>query len=416
MNSTPEKNATILLSDMIGFTKRTLKMNPIQVSNFLIDYRRELEHAIMTGKDRAQYFEHSGGDASASVFEAINDQNENRSVRAYQTAMHLIDNIKNGQIAPTRFGLYSGKVIEAKINNESFRFGNCFSAASRLLELCDYYDTPILMDRDVASAQIKDKHYIACIGKITPKSFDHPIHIYTTYKPGVHKIPADAPQGKLDDFIKIKNSSIDYLHGNEIKHIKPNFSKARQNFYRAARLFEEMTGHTDLASLRMLEFIEENTAPALKFISEGIKLRNKNGDASEKAGINRVGRELLRAFDLELYKHFVLETRWQKWFTFQWRMKNEVLFRIGDEPDGVYFITRGKVDVLDRKNRFVTQMGQGNVFGEMAYFSEEKKRNATVIARTDLELYFITEENFVRHPEISDLFERIAKYRALNPD
>lgn len=69
MQSYPEKNATLLLTDMVGFTRKTLDMNPIQVSNFLIDYRKKLETIIMKGRNRAQYFEHAAGDASASVFE-----------------------------------------------------------------------------------------------------------------------------------------------------------------------------------------------------------------------------------------------------------------------------------------------------------------------------------------------------------
>ena len=63
-----EINATLLLTDMVGFTKKTLNMNPGQVSNFLIDYRKKLETIIMKRENRAQYFEHGNGDASASVF------------------------------------------------------------------------------------------------------------------------------------------------------------------------------------------------------------------------------------------------------------------------------------------------------------------------------------------------------------
>ncbi len=409
MKNSSEKKATILLSDMVGFTKRTIKMDPTQVSHFLIDYRQYLEKSIMEGPNCAQYFEHSGGDASASVFET-----QDRSVRAFRSTMRLIGKMKNNEIAPTRFGLYSGSVIEAEINDSSFRFGNCFSVAGRLRELCDYFDTPVLMDRDVAMAQDEDKEFLACVGKITPKGIDHPIHIFTIYKPGIHKIPLDVDKDRLAEYVDVKNRSVEYFHGNKLKGMNPDFSKARQSYYQASVLFEEMTGHADLASRRILEFIEEHNAPAMKFESEGIKLENKNGVTTAKDNLNRLGRELLRALDTEIYKNFVLDTRWQKWFEFQWKGKGEIIFRIGEPPDGVYFITKGKVDVLNWENEPIAQLGPGNVFGEMAYFPTEKVRNATVVASTDLEMYFIPGKDFVQHPEIENLLGKIAKYRALN--
>ncbi|MCP3872924.1 MAG: cyclic nucleotide-binding domain-containing protein [Desulfobacteraceae bacterium] len=399
---------------MIGFTQKTFKMGPKEILTFLIDYRQHFKNTIMHGKYKAQYFEHSSGDASASVFEEYSLEEENRSIRAYKTAMSLIEKMGKNEIAPTRFGLYSGKVIEANIENESFRFGNCFSAASRLRELCDYFDTPLLMDRKVAFSQKNDREYVTAIGKITPKSFEHPVHIFTIYKPGIHKIPINANKDKLAEFIKVKNQSIDCFHGNKTKNVKPNFSNARKKFYQASILFEEITGYSDLASKKILEFIEENSAPAVKFMAEGIKLENKDGRPSTKINLYRFGRELLRALDTDLYKNFVLETRWQKWFKFQWKKQGETIFQIGDKPNGVYFITNGKADVFNWGNKVIAQLNEGSVFGEMAYFTEEKVRNVTVVANTDLELYFISGEDFNKYPEIKNLFERIAKYRALN--
>lgn len=417
MQTHPEINATLLLTDMVDFTKKTLNMNPGQVSNFLIDYRKKLETMIMKRENRAQYFEHGNGDASASVFEKMGSEDlEGKSIRAFKVVFQLIDEIKGKSLSPTRFGLYSGKVFKARLNHRMLRFGNCFSAASRLLELCDYFDAPMLMDRDVALAQKEDREYIACIGKITPKSLEHPIHIFTIYKPGVHKIPLDIDKKKLNDIIELKNQGIEYFHGNIFRKIKPDFLKAGKILYQASVLFKEATGHEDVASDRILKFIRENSTPSEDFLSTGVKLKNKNGYASDGVSLYRLSRELLKALDSEFYNRFILNTGWQSGFKFQRREKGEIIIRKGVEADGVYFLTKGTVHVLDGNNNLIAKLKQGNIFGEMAYFSMERTRNATVKAMTDLELYFISGEDFMKHPEIEDLFERIAKNRMQKPE
>ncbi len=412
MNDFPEKNATILISDMVGFTKKTLSMTPKELFQFLLDYRKRIEQSLMREGNRAQYVEHGNGDATASVFEDRDDENKNRNIRAFKACLHILKKIQEKKISNTRFGLYSGKVIVADINNEPYRFGNCFSAAARLRELCDFFDRPILMDRDVALAQSDDdRKYIACLGKITPKSFDHPIHVFTTYKPGLHKVPISVNENRLFKYIALKNRCIDYFNGNNSKGIRPNFSKARNTFYKASVLFKEITGHHDLSSERMLEFIEENHSPAIRFLEDGVKMGNKDGLITRRMKSHRLGRELLKALDKDIYKNIIFETRWQKCFHFQYREKGERVIEAGDSPDGVYFIIKGVVNVINQNNNLICQLRQGGIFGEMAYFSEQRVRNASVIANTDLELYFIPEQDFIQNPEINNLFERISRYR-----
>jgi hypothetical protein len=72
----------------------------------------------------------------------------------------------------------------------------------------------MLMDRDVANAQEENTNYIACIGKIIPKNLSHPIHIFTIYKPGIHRIPLDVDRKKLIELIELKNQSIEFFHWN----------------------------------------------------------------------------------------------------------------------------------------------------------------------------------------------------------
>jgi hypothetical protein len=366
----------------------------------------------MRGKNRAQYFESSAGDASASSFEKqSSEDSENKSISAFKVALRLIDEIKKGDLPPTRVGLYSGKLLQAQLNNRMYRFGNAFSAASRLLELCDYFDTPMLMDREVALAQKEDREFIACIGKITPKSLEHPIHVFTVYKPGVHWIPIDVDKKKLLEFIELKNRGIECFHGNIIRKIKPDFLKARKRLYKASILFKAITDQIDIASEKILKFIDENNNPSEKFLSEGIKFKNKDGYSTDGANLYQISRELLKVWDVEFYKNFVLNTQWQSCFRFQRRAQGDIIFKEGAEPDGVYFLTKGQVNVIDVNKNLIVNLKQGSVFGEMAYFSKEGVRNYTVTAYTDLNLYFISGKDFMEHPQIMDLFERIAQTR-----
>ncbi|MDP3695097.1 MAG: hypothetical protein Q8R42_03160, partial [Desulfocapsaceae bacterium] len=59
-------------------------------------------------------------------------------------------------------------------------------------------------------------------------------------------------------------------------------------------------------------------------------------------------------------------------------------------------------------------------FGEMAYFGKEKRRTATVRAKTDMVSRKISTEDFEKLPVIIKIFERIAMARrqeiAENPE
>lgn len=144
----PTINAALLLTDMVGFSKKTVKMNPVQVRDFLIEYRQTLEYIIKRGEDKPQYFEHAAGDATASVFDRIGSEGEeDKNVRALRSALRIASEMVNNKLPSTRMGLYSGEVIEARFNDQVMRFGNSFSAASRLQELCKYFGTCLLMDR-----------------------------------------------------------------------------------------------------------------------------------------------------------------------------------------------------------------------------------------------------------------------------
>jgi class 3 adenylate cyclase len=413
MNALPEKKVTLLLTDMVGFGQRTMGMNPTQVAEFMIDYRMKLE-TLIRGGGGADHLEHVAGDATISVFENRPKEGDAaRNRRAFRIALKLLDEMASNRILPTRIGLYSGEIIEARCNDQLVRFGSSFTAASRLQLLCSYFGTSLLMGREVAKAQEEEKKYIAAVGRITPKGIEHPIHMFTVYKPGINQCPCSIEQRKLLKFIKTKNKAIEHFCGNEEGGVQPDFPLAREMLHRSAALFQEMTGKSDVATERILEYIRHNSYPSSDFVSSGMKLKSKSGNAPLGLQLFRLSQELLKALDREFYDSFVLSTEWEHCFRLEWRRKGEVVIEKGAKPNGVYFLTQGEVRVLDSEGDLIALVKEGDIFGEMAYFSCERVRNATVVANSDLVLYRISGEDFLKFPTIKNLFQRIAKKRAV---
>ncbi|OHB76777.1 MAG: hypothetical protein A2W31_12560 [Planctomycetes bacterium RBG_16_64_10] len=73
-----------------------------------------------------------------------------------------------------------------------------------------------------------------------------------------------------------------------------------------------------------------------------------------------------------------------------------VIFHQGDAGDKLYLIRAGRVDIsrtVGATTRSVAQLGQGEIFGEMA-LQDDAPRNATVMAITDLEVYTLNKDAF----------------------
>ncbi len=71
---------------------------------------------------------------------------------------------------------------------------------------------------------------------------------------------------------------------------------------------------------------------------------------------------------------------------------SQEIFREGDPGDGVYFVKDGLVEISglvgDGKRHVFSQLGDGEIFGEMAVI-EHRPRSATATAVEDAEVYFI---------------------------
>jgi len=407
-----EKEVAVLITDMAQYSRRTAEMRPEQIRDFIIHYHENLGRIIAMSPDDPIDLEPSAGDASVVLFEAKpGETGHEKCVRALQAAVRIAEAVMEKKLPETRVGIFAGDIIEARVGRQTLKFGNSFAAASRLEELCDYFGTHILMDRDVAQAQTKDAEYIVSIGKLTPKNFLHPIHAYSIYMPGIHQLPYNIDKKGLLEYVKTKNQAMDFFSGNELRAIRPNFEIARDKLRQAAELFAEVAGQDDQASLRILGFISEHPYPTEDFVREGMVIDAHKGDYRFGVRLLHLSQQLFKAMDYEFYQALVVDTDWEQYFRLEWHEKGERVIKIGEDPNGVYYIDRGEAQVLNDEGKVIASLRNGDVFGEMAYFTEEGTRTASVVAVTDLVVRKILNEDFANFPTLQAIFKKIAQKR-----
>jgi class 3 adenylate cyclase len=406
-----EKEVAILLSDMVGYSLRTADMRPTEIKDFMLMYHRNLKKIVHAVCGKEQNIESSAGDGAVALFERQAGQGKDQICgQALNVALEMVCAMEKGIISETRIGLFTGDVIEAVLDGKTMRFGASFSVASRLEELCGYFGVKILMDREVAFWQTEHARYLTCIGKVTPKNFLHPVHIFSVYRPGIHQCPADVNKKKLMNFIEMKNRAIELFCGNVLQGIQPDFPLARQKLLDCQELFVEMTGKKDLPSERVLEYIGNHPSPEDDFRQVGMKIGEPVGQHLGVRLLN-LSSELFKAMNEGFYQALVVDTAWERKFKLVWRKTNEQVLHVNDNPDGVYFIDVGSVAILDGDGQQLTTLKAGDVFGEMAYFSKKGVRSATVIAKTDLVLRRISGEDLKELPVIKKIFKKIAQKR-----
>lgn len=78
--------------------------------------------------------------------------------------------------------------------------------------------------------------------------------------------------------------------------------------------------------------------------------------------------------------------------------KDDIVFREGDPGDGIYFILSGHVSILaeltdEKLGKRLATFAKGTFFGAMAIL-EDQPRSATVLAKTDTDLLFMSKKGF----------------------
>ena len=407
----PKKEVVILLSDMVQYSHKTASMRPEEIRDFMIEYHENIREIVHFEEDNPTEIEPLAGDGALIIFEKRHNEGRGEICsRALNAAVRMAFAIENGRLPATRMGLYLGDIIEARLGEKVLKFGTSFAVACRLEELCGYFGTSILMDREVARYQNDETKYLLSVGKVTLQGLMHPMHVFTVFKPGIHRIPLHVNETQLMEFIRIKNTAMELFCGNSPMGITPDFPVVRKKLIKAQKLFVEMTGKEDVAIERILEYIRETPTPESDFQKSGMKLSGRKRD-SLGVRLFRLSQQLLKAMDREFYNALVDDTEWERYFVLEWRKQGDVIVKINEAPDGIYYIDSGEVETFDENGRLIATLADGTVFGEMAYFSEEKKRNATVIAKTDLVIRRVTSDDFQKLPIIQKIFQRIAQNR-----
>jgi len=406
-----EREVVILMTDMVRYSHITAHMRPNEIRDFTVDYHCKISRIANSGGEGPVQVEPLAGDGAMVLFEKR--PTEMRSAlcaRAVTVAIRLARAVVEGVVPPTRIGLHLGEVIEAKLNGNPVQFGASFAIAARLEELCDYFGTPLLMDQDIALRYQGDGQQVVSVGKVMLDSFTQPLQIFTLYSPGLQNIPHGVDQELFGSFIALRKNAMRYFLGDESAGLQPDFPMAREILSKAQKLYIRMTGCADKSTERILEYIRETPSPRNDFLTSGMRLC-KNGRESLGARLFHLSEELLKAMNHEFYHALVVDTAWEEYFRLEWRKMGENIITINEEPDGVYFIDSGEVVTLNEDDEEIATLSAGTIFGEMAYFNKDKRRTATVRAKTDVVIRKISSEDFAKLPVIVKIFERIAQAR-----
>ena len=410
-NCDEERETVILVSDMVGYSQKTAMMSPSQVRDVALAYHRKMREIVKKPAFEPVEVEPVAGDGAICIFDRLPDEDRSEvCIRALKAALALSEAIERREWAPTRMGLFQGDIVEASLNGKKLKFGASFAVATRLEELCDYFGTTLLMDQDVALSQNRESAYLVSVGKITLKSFAAPLQVYTIYKPGLHNVPLDVDRDLLEEFISRKNKAMVHFGGISSSPVSVDFPKVRKELAAVQSLFMQMTGSKDQSVERILEYIRENPMPDEDFIHQGMRLADRKR-SNLGSSILHLSSELLRAMNHEFYHALVVDTSWESCFHLEWRKSGETIITINDAPDGVYFIDKGDVRTLNEEGEEIAILSAGTIFGEMAYFSDAKRRTATIVAITDVVIRRISGEDLGRLPVIMKIFEQIALAR-----
>jgi len=186
-----EREVVIIMTDMVQYSQISSGMSPEEIRDFLIAYHGAIHDIMDQEESHPMEIEPSAGDGSLVIFDKR--PGEDRTgvcTRALKAALRMADAIALGSVAPTRMGILLGEITEAKIGNKMAKFGASFAVANRLEELCGFFGTHFLMDREVERNQRGYEDSIVNIAKVSLSSVLHPLNIFTIYKPGWYSRPS----------------------------------------------------------------------------------------------------------------------------------------------------------------------------------------------------------------------------------
>ena len=74
--------------------------------------------------------------------------------------------------------------------------------------------------------------------------------------------------------------------------------------------------------------------------------------------------------------------------------KGEHIITFGEVAMEMYFIVKGRVEIISSDGIMLAEIGVGENFGEMALLADDNVRSATVLAATDVSVAIMRKKDF----------------------
>ncbi|MBM9519237.1 cyclic nucleotide-binding domain-containing protein [Desulforhopalus vacuolatus] len=406
-----ERQVVIIMTDMVHYSSITAEMTPTEICAFLSNYHSNIHSILEDEAFQPMEIEPIAGDGGIITFDKRPGETPSGiCTRALLVAMRLTCAISESRLVSTRMGLMLGYIVESKIGEKTVKNGSCLAVASRLEELSGYFNTCFLMDREIARYQQGFDDYVVNVAKVSLACVPHPLNLFTVYVPGSSCVPENVDKEKLKEMIRHKNQAMELFSGNMLKNIVPDFPQVYKELLESQAMFQKLTGTVDHATGRIFEYIREIPQPGISFRNHGMEMLEKNRSFFGKRLLH-LSKELLRAMNPDVFEVLVENTEWEQYFKLEWFHEGDTIIESGAEAQGIYYIDYGRVCTYTPEGKLLSTMTAGAVFGEMACFGNEKKKNTVIIACTETVIRRITPENLKKLPMIIKIFETIAENR-----
>ncbi|MBI18294.1 MAG: hypothetical protein CMK60_11540 [Proteobacteria bacterium] len=183
---------TILFSDIRAFTKLSESYSPQELLDFLNDYLRMMNPAIM---DHHGFVDKFIGDAIMAIFDRPDQSDAAEALDAVDAALSMLGVL--GEINTTLsagnktrveigIGIHSGNVIIGTVGFEermdSTVLGDTVNLASRLESLTKFYGCPLIVSETTMELiGTENRHQVRELDLVSVKGRLEPLHIYEVF-------------------------------------------------------------------------------------------------------------------------------------------------------------------------------------------------------------------------------------------
>lgn len=175
-------NATVMFTDIVGFTSITENMKPESVFAMLNEYFKTVIKPVTHWGGIVNQFQ---GDAMIVTFNVplALEHHADCAVQAALDIQSATTEIKFGGIAlQTRIGIHTGDVIAGNVGSgDRFNYtvyGDAVNLAARLEQLNKEYDTLVLVSADTVE-QLTHEYKLSSIGEISIRGKEQKVYVHS---------------------------------------------------------------------------------------------------------------------------------------------------------------------------------------------------------------------------------------------